>query len=320
VSGTPHTARTPGPLRVSRVRSREFPGRSDTSLDPDLRVFVSDLARPYGAALREDLLAHGAGHSYGEMGAQLLADTLTPGDPVDLLLLAFAVPDVRPGRATALYLATLCPGSPQAFALCDQGSAAAFTALRLAGQYARAGDCRRAVLLVMEQSALHYEPLAPAPLPQRHTAVAIVCDPGGATTPAAVRQHPAVGARAAEALLAAEVADLSAGRAQPALVLGGGLTGALLDADTRARTVRAAPGAPYTGLWSALAGGLARWAREGRPVLLAEYDRALGYLCVAALDPAPVPGAQHGPDASPGRRARPPAAAAREPSPAGLGG
>jgi len=65
--------------------------------------------------------------------AEALIRELVPADaPVDLIVLAFAVPDVRPGRATATYLSHVCPGNPLAFAVCDQGSAAAFTGLRLA--------------------------------------------------------------------------------------------------------------------------------------------------------------------------------------------
>lgn len=291
------TPPAPGaPLRISRVRSRVFPGASPTNTDPDLRVFVTDLARPYGAAVYDDLLDKGVGHSYGEMATPLLAEAVADGEPVDLLLLAFAIPDVRPARATALYLTTLCPGTPQAFAVCDQGRAAPFTALRLAGTYTRAGHCRRAVLLVVEQSALHHGPpgsahgpgAAPGPVPEQHTAVAIVCDPRGRTGPVRVRQHPNLTPHAAEELLAAEIAHHTAGPGAPILVLGAGLSGTDLDARTRSRTIRAPAGAPYTGPWSALAEGLEDWARAGSPVLLAEYDHALGYLCLAALDPAPA--------------------------------
>jgi hypothetical protein len=49
--------------------------------------------------------------------------------------------------------------------------------------------------------------------------------------------------------------------------------------------VRVAPaGQPSTGVWWELAGGLPTWTAEGRRVLLAEYDPALGYLCLSAID------------------------------------
>ncbi|MFJ9518574.1 hypothetical protein ACIRPK_09950 [Kitasatospora sp. NPDC101801] len=184
----PHPA-GPGGLRISRVLAQEFDGRSETSLDPDLRVFAGDLARPYGLALREDLLAEGVGHAYGEMG-EVLIDRLALAEdqPVDLLILAFAVPDVQPGRAVTLHLARRCPGRPLAFAIGDQGSAAPFTALRIADRYARTGACRRALVLVLEQTTLHYLPAGPVTLPKRHQGVLLMLEPAREGQEMTIRQ------------------------------------------------------------------------------------------------------------------------------------
>jgi hypothetical protein len=255
-------------LGLARVLSRDFDGRSEASLDPDLRVFVSDLVRPYGLALREDLLRQGVGHSYGEMGEALLREALSPDEPVDLLILAFDVPDVQPGRATAVHLSRFCPGAPLAFAVCDQGTAAAFTALRIASDYGRTGACRRAVVLVLEQTALHHRPSPAVPLPDRHRAVVLICEPTeeGEMT---VRQSsgsdlgPDVGAE----LLRAERKAL-------------GPDAAVLDA------ADVAPGQPLTGVWTELAARLPAWRAEGRPVLVADLDRRLGRLSTLTL-PAP---------------------------------
>ena len=88
------------------------------------------------------------------MAEELIRSVVPPDEPVDVLVLAFAVPDARPGRATASYLSHVCPGEPLAFAICDQGSAAAFTGLRLIREYARTGGCARGLLLVVEQAIL----------------------------------------------------------------------------------------------------------------------------------------------------------------------
>ncbi|GAA1157388.1 hypothetical protein F4556_000190 [Kitasatospora gansuensis] len=179
----------PGGLRISRVLAQEFDGRSETSLDPDLRVFAGDLARPYGLPLREDLLDQGVGHAYGEMGEVLIDRlALTEDQSVDLLILAFAVPDVQPGRAVTLHLARRCPGRPLAFAIGDQGSAAPFTALRIADQYARTGACRRALVLILEQSTLHYRPAGPVTLPKRHQGVLLLLEPAVEGGEMAIRQ------------------------------------------------------------------------------------------------------------------------------------
>src|SRR2546421_2599393 len=129
-------------LRVNRVDHRVFDGKSDLARDPALRAYLADLVGPYGLALREDLLDAGAGHSYGEMAEPLIAAVVPAASPVDLLVLAYGIHDIRLGRATATYLASRCPGDPLSFAVCDQGVAAAFTAVRLIGAYAATGACR----------------------------------------------------------------------------------------------------------------------------------------------------------------------------------
>ncbi len=218
-----------GPLRVVSAARRTFGGFSDLAFDPRLRLFLADLVRPFGLPLRDDLLDNGAGHSYGEMAAEVIREAVPVDSPVDLLVMAFGIHDIWLGRATASYLSEVCPGDAMGFAVCDQGAAAAFTALRLIGEYGRSG-----------------------------------------------------------ALLADDVAALSAGRADVTLVLGGGLTqfGHTYLAD---RVVLAPSGQPYTGPWWELAGGLAQWRDEGRLVLLAEYDQTLRYLSLSAVDFGPSP-------------------------------
>ena len=282
-AGPPADAVRTDPLRVTRSARRVFDGVSELAFDPMLRVYLGDLVRPYGLALRDDLLDGGAGQSYGEMGEQVIRELLPDDEPVDLVVLAFGIHDIRLGRAAACYLASVCPGDPMAFAVCEQGAAAAFTALRLIGEYGRSGACGRALLVVTEQSALHYQPAAPVTLPDRHTAVALLCERTSGGQHIVVRQHADVSPQLAGALLADDVAALSAGRPDVTLVLGGGLAqfGHTYLAED---TVLAPAGQPYTGPWWELAGGLDQWRADGRLVLLAEYDPALRYLSLSAVD------------------------------------
>ncbi|MFG2916017.1 hypothetical protein ACGF0D_24415 [Kitasatospora sp. NPDC048298] len=279
----------PGPtgLRITRALARSFDGRSETSLDPDLRVFVSDLVRPYGLPLREDLLGAGVGHSYEELAAGPLREALAEDEPADLLILAFDTPDVRPGAPSSLALSRSVPGGPLAFAVCDQGGAAAFTALRLAAGHQRTGACRRAVVVLAEQSALHYEPPAPVPLPERHAVVVLVCEeaPGEGL---AVRQTRGVAAPAET--VRAEAEQLGPG---VALLLGpgfGGPSGSSSGGSSSSGSSSGSFGAeetpsaqPFTGLWAELAEHLPQWRAEGRPALLAGYDRRLDVLSTLVL-------------------------------------
>lgn len=261
-----------GELCVSRMDRRVFdapPALAPAHRDA-LDVFLTDLVRPYGLELGADV---GQGHTYGEMAAELIGAMVGAHEPVDLLVLAFAIPDLRPGRATATYLSHVCPGGPLAFAVCDQGSAAAFTGLRLAREYLRTDGCERALVLVVEQAALPYPTRAAASVPARHAAVGLLCERTGATRLRTLEQYPDVSAGQAAELLARATA---AAGAAVTVVLGAGLAD-VADAVTPPR-VRVAPsGQPHTGAWWGLA------AELGGEVLVADYDPLLRYLCVAGF-------------------------------------
>lgn len=247
-------------LFVTRVARRVFEGDAAVVTQPThrplLQEYLSDLGRPYGLTPRN----LDGGHSYGEMAGALIAATVRPDEPVDLLVLALAVPDVRPGRSTATYLSHLCPGDPLAFAVCDQGAAAGFTALRLAIEYARTGGCRRALVIAVEQATLHYEPVAPVALPARHAAVALLCGESGPARLGPVRFNESLPER-------------------DVLILGNGLS----DTDGTGGRVRTAPeGQPYTGVWWELVGELAD--PSGRRVVVADHDPVLGYTCTSTVE------------------------------------
>jgi hypothetical protein len=254
---------------LRRVVARDFPEPAAIAADPGhrahLREYLSDLAAPYGTALREDMFAAAHGQSYGEMAEALLRDVVPGDEAVDLLVLAFAVPDIRPGRATATYLSHICPGNPFAFAICDQGSAAAFTGLRLIRDY---GDLPRAVLLVVEQAAMHHEPAMPAAVPAGHSGVAVLTGTDGPVWLREVRQHAGVAPEDAWGLVG--------GDDDAILLAGPGLA-----APGPHRGARA--GRPLTGLWAALADELHR-DHTPRSIRLADYDPLLRYLCASTVD------------------------------------
>ena len=284
------------------MRWREFPGSSDRASHPAFSELIGDLVRPYGVPLRPDA---SGGHSYGEMLAPLIVDLVPPAEPADVLILGFAMPDVWPERATATFLSDACPGRPLAFAVCDQGCAAGFTALRLARDYTAIGGCRRVLVALAEQTRLDYDPPAPASLPARHAAFALLCDAHPAPTPAptpgeggpgdggvpeggapllgAVRVLPAVPAGQVPAILGRELAGLPVtepGEDKRPLVLGEGLAPLVGDMPGW-RAVPVPPGQPLTGVWRELEA----WAAvPGRgSVAIADYDPGLGYLCLASF-------------------------------------
>ncbi|WP_431874994.1 2-hydroxy-acid oxidase [Micromonospora marina] len=277
-------------LRLLRAARRTVTGPAALLGDPVLRErtagYLADLTRPYGLRIPDGLFdapPGTLGQSYGEMAAELIPAVVPPDEPVDLLVLTFAVHDMLPGRATAAYLSHVCPGTPMSFALCDQGSAAAFTGLRIARGY----GCRRALLVTVEQAVLPYD--AVVPVPARHRAVAMLYGTGTGTGTGdgarvtALRQHADVGPGDVAALAAAEVRELTAGRTDVAVVLGADLAAAWPGPGGGAVTT-GPPRQPSTGVWWALLDRLAADARP-RTVVAADYEPGLGYLSVVALEP-----------------------------------
>src|ERR1022692_3693072 len=265
----PAQAHGDGAPRVQLAGRRVFAGSSESARDPMLRDYLSDMVQPFGLTLDQELLDQGRGHSYGEMAAELIAETIPADEPVDLIVLAFSIHDVVPGRSTAAYLSHLRPDQPMAFAVCDQGAAAPFTALRL----------------TVEQAALHYDLAAPAAVPARHAAVMLLLGDSGSGQVQTVRLQAGLSPERCGPALASELAALSAGRADVTLIAGNGLSG-LVDTAAVSQLQLAPAGQPCTGVWWELAGGLPGWAEQGRRVLLADYDPVLGYLGVAAIDVA----------------------------------
>lgn len=295
-SGAPirghHPADRAGParVRIDAVARQTFPQAPAVVRRPGhrehLRTYLSDLVRPYEFPLREEALSDGTGHSYGEMTSAIIGELAAPDQPLDLVVLAFAVPDIRPGRATATYLGQLCRGDPLAFAICDQGGAAAFTGLRLVREYAAGGGCQRALLLVVEQAALGYDTGPAAGAPASHTAVGLRCDRTGPAEVTSVRQHADVPPERVGALLTDEVTEATAGHDDPLVIVEPHLASEI-DSRKLSCRVRAAPaGHLHTGSWWELAGVLAD-RPAGQRVVLATYDRQLRYLCLSTIDVEP---------------------------------
>jgi 4-hydroxymandelate oxidase len=280
------------PVYLARAAHRAYPDDCAWLRAPEHRAavgtYLTDLLRPSGTPLRTDRLDAGAGQSYGEMAADLVAAVVPADEPVDLLVLAFALPDVQPGRATATYLSHVCPGRPIALGLCDQGVAAAFTGLRLVAEHLAQGAGRRGLLLVVEQATLHYDPVGPATMPAGNAAVALLCttEPGSnephPTKPGATGAAPRVGpVRVRADVAAADVpARLAADLPDAATVIAGaGLAGHPWPAGP---VVRPAPaGQPGTGVWAELAGAWGEPRAAG--LVLADYEPQLGYLCTATV-------------------------------------
>jgi hypothetical protein len=278
-------------LHLVRAVRGAFTGPAEFLSDPANRAqiaeYLTDMARAYAREVPADIFGEPPspelGHSYGEMAHSLITSAVSADEPVDLLILAFSIHDLRPGRQTAAYLSHVTPGAPMAFAICDQGSAAAFSGLRIARDYTSSTGIRRALLIVVEQAALPYR--CPVPLPSRHQGVAMLY--GDCAMPqarvAAIRQHPGVPPGDVVGLATADLTELAAAHHEVGLVLGDAL--AAIWPGPAAGRVRVMPaGQPSTGVWWGLIDEFT--SEAGHPDLLvaADYDPDLRCLCLTAFD------------------------------------
>jgi 4-hydroxymandelate oxidase len=271
-------------LALVRAARDTFPGPAGFLADPDNRArtagYLADLAAAYGEKAERFEEAAASGQSYGDMAAALITSVVPADEPVDLLILAYSVHDLWPSRQTAAYLSGVTPGAPMAFAVCDQGSAAGFTGLRIARGYAASAGVRRALLIVVEQAALPYD--CPVPLPLRHQAVAMLyaADDQSGVRLTGLRQHADVRPGDVAGRAASDLAELARGR-DTTLVLSDALAAAW--PAPQAENVRVvAPGQPATGIWSELVDEVE--GDDRRDLLVAaDYDPDLRYLCLTGF-------------------------------------
>ena len=291
VVSPPDPAAPPRDLRLLRAQHRTFTGPAGFLADPASRArvgeYLTDLAAPYGievpAGQFGDPPSAALGQSYSEMAEALIASIVRADEPVDLLVLAFSIHDLRPSQQAAAYLSHVTPGAPLAFAVCDQGSAAPFSALRIARSYAASAGVRRALVITVEQAALPYD--CPVPLPARHQGAALLFGSDASPRPGVtdLRQHAGISREEVAALAAADLKELTADYDTTGLILGDSLA-AIWTAPEAGRVRVTPPGQPATGVWSELADELGH--DSGRPGLLvaADYDPALRCLSLAAFD------------------------------------
>jgi len=292
VAGPPTGSPRRRDLYLVRAARRTFAGPAEFLADAGNRAristYLADMARAYHREVPASWFGEppspALGHSYGEMAEALIGAIVSADEPVDLLVLAFSIHDLRPGRQTAAYLSHVTPGAPMAFAVCDQGSAAAFSGLRVAREYASSAGIGRVLLIVVEQAALPYR--SPVPPPARHRGVAMLYDDRASPQArvADVRQHADVPPAGVADLAAADLAKLAASRHEVGLVLSDALA-AVWTAPAAARVRVMPPGQPSTGVWWGLLDELASDAGHHLDLLVAaDYDPGLRYLCLTAFD------------------------------------
>ncbi len=272
----PETARRPrlarSPLGVARVVHRKFDG-GDRRIDDEFsQRHFADLTRDYGVAVRPEVLV--AGTTFTAMAQELVAELDLGTDRVDLALVAHSTPDLDCRLSAATYLSEELTNGPLVFALSDSGTCAPFTALMLAGDYARRHGFQRALVLVLDQSTLPYEVEGAAPLGD--AGVALLLEDGGST---ALTVGHEVGVREADlpGAIDAALGALLGPDSSATVVVGAGVDPDLVRHGGPVLVAEA--GYPCTAAWSLLAAH----GVDADPVVLIDYDPRTGDLGCCAV-------------------------------------
>jgi hypothetical protein len=142
------------PLRLTDVRYRRFTEHRSRVGGPAITRYFADLTSAFDVPGMAAGQWQADGTTYAEMAAAMLTDLGAPD--VDLVVLATAAPDLDPWRSAATYVNHALCERPLLFRVTEQGPAATYTALRLAGDLAGRHGLRTVLVLAMDQATLPY--------------------------------------------------------------------------------------------------------------------------------------------------------------------
>jgi hypothetical protein len=146
-----------GPLRLGRPEVRVFPARPRPPEPGEDEVpMLTDLLAGLGLRIDLEQYARGGGNSFSRMSGELLDGLDRPLPPLDAVVLAYHLPDLRVTEAAGCYVAGRFPGEPAVFSVSEQGVGAPFTALRILHGMRLSGGLRDGAVLVLDQTTSLY--------------------------------------------------------------------------------------------------------------------------------------------------------------------
>ena len=260
---------------VSVLVARRFPP-GDQPLDEPSRLFLEGVLPRFQMSTAQ--LDGARGRNYWTMLTELLAEH-ADAQPVDLTVVAHAVPDFSLAKLAGIGAAGATPGATTMFGVSDNGRVTPFVALRLAVQFASRQQIDRVAVLVADQACLPYDAgSSPLTHVDDNAAALLLLSRDSGADPLRLARRSTRGTtpeRAIELVHAELVGD---GPAPSVTVLGAGCPD-WEPAD--GSPVRRAPeGLPAVGVWETTAG--LRGPSTG-PVLVIEAEPALGEVAGAWL-------------------------------------
>ena len=262
-------------LSLSRASALVRPDRLPFRPDGERDAFQRYVLDPFGVELDFARLEHSPNVGFTELAEGVLGALPRPIDSPDLLVFAYALPDLFPLTAVTAHLNHLLGGHSHSFGVSEQGLPAPFTALKIADAYARSGRCDTLALFVCEQNTLPYADPLVDDNDLVNSAALLYFDGNGGYEFAGTRGGPVLGELVSE--LTADLAPDSA-----LLVAGPWIAPEHLAA-TGLPVRQAAAGSYCTSVWLELARHHAGWAGTYRHLVLCDTDPRTGRSQVALL-------------------------------------
>jgi hypothetical protein len=147
------------PVAIRDMKVRLFTDKQPPFEHPELLKFHSDLLAGSPVVPRFHLLEERYNNAYHDMSTLLLEESGLDQimRDVDVLLLAYHFPNIRPDISIVNYLMDRYQAQFLSFAVNDMGFGAPFAALHMLQHYLNSGNYQRGMLLVLDQTALPYE-------------------------------------------------------------------------------------------------------------------------------------------------------------------
>ncbi|WP_285079090.1 hypothetical protein [Paenibacillus sp. UMB7766-LJ446] len=166
------------PVAIREMGVRLFSDRNPPFEHPDLLRLHRDMFAETSVKYDVHLLQERNNNAYHDMSVELLEATGLDQimQDVDVLLLAYNFPNIRPDISIVNYLMDRYQARFISFAVNDLGFGAPFAALHMLQHYLNREGFNKGMLLIMDQTALPYETMELNGPPGPDTAAVILLD------------------------------------------------------------------------------------------------------------------------------------------------
>lgn len=166
------------PVAIRGMGVRLFSDRNPPFEHPDLLRLHRDMFAETSVKYDVHLLQERNNNAYHDMSVELLEATGLDQimQDVDVLLLAYNFPNIRPDISIVNYLMDRYQARFISFAVNDLGFGAPFAALHMLQHYLNREGFNKGMLLIMDQTALPYETMELNGPPGPDTAAVILLD------------------------------------------------------------------------------------------------------------------------------------------------